>query len=96
MKKTLDDLIRYVYKKYPYPETWWAKAHFEKRCTEIYVSEQVILKCMDSPFKDPRDIIDAYRFTLIAARKDVTSIDVIKKFNIMLSTLDILYKFFGV
>ena len=94
MERTLDDLIRYVYKKYPMPDKWWSKAHFEKRCTEIYASEQAILKCMDSPYTHPKDIIDNYTFALIMASKAAESQDVKKRFNIMISTLDVLYKFF--
>lgn len=94
MEKTLEDLIRHVYKKYSFPEIWWSKAHFEKRCTEIYVCEQVILKCMDSPFINPKDIIDDYQMILIYCSRSSDRKESIKKFNIMISTLDELRRFF--
>ena len=94
MRKTLNDFIRYIYRKYPAPKIWWSKAHYERRCTEIYVAEQVILRCMDSPFTDPKDIIDDYQFTIMALRSSVRNPDVLRRLNFMIFTLDMLYKFF--
>lgn len=92
--KTLDDLVIYIYKRYTYPKSWWANAHIEKRCTEIYTSEQVILKCMESPTIEPKEIIFDYIVTIESLVRDVTNIKVKKMFNTMICTLNTLYDYF--
>lgn len=68
-EKTVDDLIRYVYKVYKEPSPWWSKAHFEKRCTQIYAAEVILLRCFDSPFSDPKDVIDGYLMEIYYAQR---------------------------
>ncbi len=91
--KNLDDLVMYTYKRYTYPKSWWSKAHFEKRCLEIYTSEQIILKCMDKPFVECKDIIENYIFELYGCRKESVHTNTIKKLNIMISTAEHLYTY---
>jgi len=91
--RTLDDLVKYVSKRYPYPKPWWSKAHYEKRCVEIYTSEQVIFKCMDAPMSRPEDIIMNYSLE-IAYNKRGCNPGAEKIMNIIESTLNTLYLFF--
>ena len=92
--KTLDDLVLYVYKRYPYPKSYWSKSHFEKRCAEIYASEQVILKCMDAPTKEPKEIIFDYIIVIEGCLRDATNCKTIQRLKNILYTLNTLYEYF--
>jgi len=92
--KTLDDLIMYVYKRYTYPKSWWTQVHKERRCTEIYASEQAILRCMENPTMEPKEVIFDYIMSVEACRKDATNDKVIKIMNLILITLNTLYDYF--
>ncbi len=92
--KTLDDLIKYVYRKYPYPDVGWSKIHFEKRCIEIYTYEQVIMKCMDSPFTDPKDVIDDYAMSIIFSKNYIDSKHSLAIINTIEETLNDLHNYF--
>ena len=91
--KNLDDLVKYVYKRYPYPKTWYSKVHYSKRCTEIYASEQAILKCMDAPTREPRDVIYDYIIVMEFCTRDIDSPLVMQRFNWIIDTLNVLYDY---
>lgn len=93
--KNLDDLMMYVFKRYPSPKKWWSKEHFDKRCTEIYAAEQVLVRCMDNPFEELRDIILDYEMELAHAKVWAKSVKVVLKFDIMIDTLETLYNYLG-
>ena len=67
--RNLDDLVKYIYKRYTFPKSWWSKAHSAKRAIQLHTSEQVIIRCLESPFKDPKDIIFDYMMTLESCKK---------------------------
>lgn len=93
MKKNLDSLVRYVYKRYSYPKSWYSKVHFQKRSTEIYISEQAILKCMDNPNQDIRETIYDYLIEIEYSSKFAESPLVKQRFSWMISTLTTLYDY---
>lgn len=93
MRKNLDSLVKYVYKRYPYPKRWWSKVHFQKRCTEIYISEQAILRCMDTPNQDIRDTIYEYLIEIEFCSRDAENPIVKQKFSWMVSTLTTLWNY---
>lgn len=87
--KILDDLAARIFKRYPYPQPWWSKAHYEKRCTEIYAAEQALLRCMDSSFCDESDeIISAYILELEICKAKTDNEKVKTNLNIMINTLE--------
>ena len=92
--KTLEDLVKYIYNRYPYPKSWWSKAHFEKRCTEIYAAEQAILKCMDSPLREPKDVIFDYILSLEFSIGYIDNPSAVKTINVIINTLSNLYDYF--
>ena len=91
--RNLDDLIVYINRKYPYPEKTMSKAHMEKRCSEIYAANQLVIKCMDSPYKEPLEVAYDYILTLEFAMRGVDSKAVIKHMNVIISTLNDLYEY---
>lgn len=91
--KNLDDLVLYTYNKYTYPKSWWSKAHFKRRCLEIYTSEQIVLRCMNNPFTECKDIIENYIYELYICKRECENIYIIKNFNIMISTAEHLYSY---
>lgn len=90
--KNLDDLVKYVYKKYSYPKSWWSKAHFKKRCIEIHACEQVIIMCLDRPFEEPKEVIADYMLTIAMLIGSEKNINVKKMLNIVSITLDDIYE----
>lgn len=92
--RTLDDLVLYIYRRYPYPKSYWSKIHYEKRCAEIYASEQVIIKCMDSPLREPKEIIFDYMMDIQACIKETNKPSTLRKLHDILSALDTLYNYF--
>lgn len=91
--RNLDDLVKYVAKKYPYPEPWYSKQHCEKRCSEIYAANQLILKCMDSNHRELIDVAYDYILTLEFAMRGVDSQKAIKNMNVVIATLNDLYEY---
>jgi len=76
------------------PKYWYSKTHFERRCTEIYASEQAILRCMESLTRDPKDVIFDYIMELEQMNSKCTKLNIKKHFNIMIFTLNTLYDYF--
>lgn len=91
--KNVDDLVRYVYKVYKEPARWWSKTHYEKRCIQIYASEVVLLRCFDSPFSEPIDIIDSYLLEICVAKRRNDNKQAAKILNIIEETLENLIKY---
>lgn len=92
--KTLTGMVRYANKKYPYPKRCYSKLHYERRCTQIFTSEEIIKRCMESPFKAPVDVIYDYIIELEWMMKDITSDSTKRTFNTMVETATILYNYF--
>lgn len=94
-EKDLDDLVKYVYKRYPYPKPWASKVHYAKRCAEIYASELAIRLCMESPNSDPREVIEEKILFLQWDLKDAGELSpsVFQRFNWIIDTLQILYDY---
>ncbi len=93
MEEELDNLIKYVLKKYKEPELWWPKEKYRKRCIEIYATDQAILKCLDSPLKEPKVIIENYIYELCMANQYHNSTKADKDISIILNTLYSLCRF---
>lgn len=90
-EEDISKILKTYKNKYPYPETWWSKAHFNKRCIEIYTIEQLVIKCLDSPGKEVKDIIEDYILTIMFLKRDTDNIKNIQSFNIMEETLNKMY-----
>jgi hypothetical protein len=87
--KILDDLADRIFKRYPYPQPWWSKVQYKKRCTEIYVAQQALLRCIDRVFTDnPADIINDYIFELEICKVKNDNERVDADLNIMINTLN--------
>ena len=91
--RNIDDLLRYVYKVYKEPKRWWSKAHYEKRCTQIYAAEVVLQRCLDSPFSDPADIIEEYLMEIYSSIKRNDNKQSAKILNIIEETLENLLRY---
>ena len=70
-----------------------SKAHMEKRCSEIYAANQLVIKCMDSPNREPLDVAYDYILTLEFAMRGVDSKAAIKHMNVIINTLNDLYEY---
>lgn len=93
-QKTIEDLIQHIYKVYKEPVRWWSKAHYEKRCTQIYASEVVLQRCYDNPLTNPEDIIDGYLMEICyMLRKEKDNANIIKILRIIEETLESLLRY---
>lgn len=86
--KTIEDLVRHVYKMYKEPSPYWSKAHFEKRCIQLHAAETILLRCFDSPFSDPIDIVDGYLMEVYMMKRANENEYAAKMLNIIESTLN--------
>lgn len=85
----LEDLAARIYKRYPYPQPWWSKTHYTKRCTEIYAAEQALLRCMDKIYiDDPVDTINDYIFELEVCKNKTDNAQAIINLSIMIRALE--------
>lgn len=66
-------MVNFAVKRYSQPDNTWSKDRMEERICEIFAYEKVITRCMDSPFTDPKDILDEYELVYewaVEATKD--------------------------
>lgn len=87
-QKNVDDLVRHIYKIYKEPCPWWSKAHFRKRCIQIHAAETVLLRCLDAPFGDPRDVIDGYLMEICYMEHICDNKNVLSMLTIIEETLE--------
>lgn len=93
-QKTIDDLVAHVYKIYKEPVLWWSKAHYEKRCIQIYAAEVVLQRCFDNPLADPEDVIDGYLMEVwYMLREEKENANIIKMLRIIEETLESLLRY---
>lgn len=90
---SLNDLIKHVYKVYKEPSIRWSKAHFEKRCIQLCVAEQVLTRCTDAPFEDPRDIIENYMLEICIMQRENDNEQAAKMLHISEDVLDSLLRY---